>query len=1017
MAERRVAELERENRQLRERIAALDEERKRSEEYAEALLDTVPDAIAVFDLEGRIQQVNAEFLAGCGLEKEQVLGKRITDLGAVDSNSSQQFEQEVFPALKAEGLVRNVETTAFRSDGSSFPVLVSFSLVKDGSGRPLGMVSSSRDITQIKEAQRNACEKEQMLRATFDAITESVFLIDRAGVVRAVNETGAKRLGCRVENLVGRSSRELCPEIVPDSVRQARLARFAEVLRTGKPVRLVDQRDGMFFDQTHYPIFDERGRVSHVVVFAVDITARLKAQREAKEIERRCQDLVENVNDVIYATDLAGRFTSINRASESLLGVRREQILGTHFRRWIPEREQPAFEAARDRALCGEKAVVEVMIHDKDGAPRHVEVSKAPLIVNGEIRGTRGVIRDITERRSAERAVREQEEMLRGLFNAVTESVLLTDSKGKLLALNATAARHIGQPAKGLVGAGLGDIDPDGVLRPILEGRRRWIEQVARSGRAMRVEDSQDGHVFDHNLYPVFGTGGQVRQVAIFSKNVTRQRQAERALRASEERYRSLVEGLGAMVATLEPGGKFTTVNQTVETMLGYTPEEVIGRDLTEFLSEESRAQVRSQAERVRKGQSVRGQAVFVHRDGQPVDVEYSLSPALREGRVVEIRGITWDTTERKRLERMLRESEQRYRAVVENAGDVIAVVDEQGVFRFMNSTAGRCFGGSAVDFIGKSMWDLFPTAIADRQVSHIRDVVASGQGRKTVGLSKVKDEFRWYSTTIEPLCDSEGKITAGLVIARDIHELKQAQVELETLRERMMRAEQLASLGTISATLAHELTQPLTVIRLSIQNSLKELETDAGGAMALDDLHDGLEAVSHATTIVERFRNFARRSSEKLTGKIALSYVVQRVVRLLEESARRSNVALGIQGLEDLPPIDAREKDLEQLFFALLQNAIQAADEADESHVTVAGVRRGDQIELRLTDDCGGILAENLERIFEPFFTTKPAGEGTGLGLCIVQRVLEQAGGNIRVESQWGQGATFVVTLPIESK
>jgi len=409
VAERRVAELERENRQLRERIAALDEERKRSKEYAEALLDTVPDAIAVFDLEGRIQQVNVEFLAGCGLEKEQVLGKRITDLGVVDSNSSQQFEQEVFPALKAEGLVRNVETTAFRSDGSSFPVLVSFSLVKDGSGRPLGMVSSSRDITQIKEAQRNACEKEQMLRATFDAITESVFLIDRAGVVRAVNETGAKRLGCRVENLVGRSSRELRPEIMPDSVRQARLARFAEVLRTGKPVRLVDQRDGMFFDQTHYPVFDERGRVSHVVIFAADITARLKAQREAKEIERRCQDLVENVNDVIYATDLAGRFTSINRAGESLLGVRREQILGTHFRRWIPEREQSAFEAARDRALCGEKAVVEVMIHDKDGTPRHVEVSKAPLIVSGKIQGTRGVIRDITERRSAERAVRERE--------------------------------------------------------------------------------------------------------------------------------------------------------------------------------------------------------------------------------------------------------------------------------------------------------------------------------------------------------------------------------------------------------------------------------------------------------------------------------------------------------------------------------------------------------------------------------------------------------------------------------
>ena len=742
----------------------------------------------------------------------------------------------------------------------------------------------------------------------------------------------------------------------------------------------------------------------------------LREKIAALEEERRYQNLVENVNDVIYATDLDGRFTSVNRACMSVLGASREQVLGTHFRRWIPEPERPKFEGARDRALQGETAVAELMIRDPSGAPRYIEVSKAPLLVGGEIRGTQGVIRDITERRRAEQVLRQREQMLRGLFNAVTESVLLTDSRGRLLALNETAARQIGRPAKDLLGAELGDIDPEGMLGPILEERVRWIEQVVRSGRAMRVEGRQDGCVFDHNLYPVFGAGGRVRQVAIFSKDVRRQRQAEGALRESEERYRSLVEGLGALVATFEPEGKFTSVNQAVETMLGFRPEEVVGKHFTDFVSEKSRAEVMAQAERIGGGQAVRGQAALVHRDGRLVDVEYNMSPALRDGRVVEVRGVTWDMTERKRLERLLRESEQRYRVVVENAGEVIAVVDEQGVFQFMNNTAGRRLGGSPRDFIGKSMWDLFPAEIAERQVSDIRDVVSSGQGRNFVGLSQVKDELRWYDTTIEPLCDSEGKVTAGLVIARDIHELKQAQEELETLRERMMRAEQLASLGTLSATLAHELTQPLTVIRLSIQNSLNDLEAGAGGARALEDLRDGLGEVSHATSIVERFRNFARRSSEKITGKIALSHVMDRVVRLLAESARRANVVLDVEGLDDLPPMDARERDLEQLFFALLQNAIQAADGSDESHVTISGVRKGHQVELRLADDCGGICPEDRERIFEPFYTTKPPGEGTGLGLCIVQRVVAQAGGDIRVESQWGRGTTFVVTLPIES-
>jgi two-component system C4-dicarboxylate transport sensor histidine kinase DctB len=255
------------------------------------------------------------------------------------------------------------------------------------------------------------------------------------------------------------------------------------------------------------------------------------------------------------------------------------------------------------------------------------------------------------------------------------------------------------------------------------------------------------------------------------------------------------------------------------------------------------------------------------------------------------------------------------------------------------------------------------------------------------------------------------------LVIARDMHELKQAQDELEVYRERMMRAEQLASLGTLSATLAHELTQPLTVIRLSIQNALKDLETGARRERILEDLGDGLGEVSHATSIVDRFRSFARRSSEKLTGQVSLAEVVQRVGRLLEERARRSRVAMSFRGLEALPTICAREKELEQLFFGLLQNAIQAADEAGESCLEVSGKHRGDCVELEIRDDCGGILPENLDRIFEPFFTTKPPGEGTGLGLCIVQRVAAQAGGSVRVESQWGQGTTFLVTLPIESK
>jgi C4-dicarboxylate-specific signal transduction histidine kinase len=269
----------------------------------------------------------------------------------------------------------------------------------------------------------------------------------------------------------------------------------------------------------------------------------------------------------------------------------------------------------------------------------------------------------------------------------------------------------------------------------------------------------------------------------------------------------------------------------------------------------------------------------------------------------------------------------------------------------------------------------------------------------------------------VEPLRDDAGTVTAGLIIARDIHELTTAQQELETYREKMIRAERLASLGTLSAMLSHEMTQPLMVIRLSIQNAMKTLESTSGPPTVLDDLNDGLVGISNVTAIVQRFRDFARRTSDETIQKVSLSAAAHRVMRLLEESARKARVALDVDQLDDLPPIHTYEKDVEQIFFALAQNAIQAADGSRDHSFRILGARRGGEIQLQFADDCGGIAPQVLEHLFEPFFTTKPPGEGTGLGLCVVQRIVSQAGGRLKVDSRWGEGTTFSLTLPIETK
>jgi C4-dicarboxylate-specific signal transduction histidine kinase len=266
-------------------------------------------------------------------------------------------------------------------------------------------------------------------------------------------------------------------------------------------------------------------------------------------------------------------------------------------------------------------------------------------------------------------------------------------------------------------------------------------------------------------------------------------------------------------------------------------------------------------------------------------------------------------------------------------------------------------------------------------------------------------------------LKNEEGKPARILAVARDITKSKRKEEQLRQCREKMAQTEKLAELRTLNATMAHEMTQPLTVIRLSIENllaELEELQTVSCSSPVVEDLREGLNEISNITSLIDNFRKFARRSSEIPLRQVDLKVIAERIVKLLDQSARLAKVTLRIQGMDELPLIYGLEKDLEQLFFALVENAIQAADGKKMRHITISGAVRDEHVELQFADNCGGIAPENLDRVFEPFFTTKGEDEGTGLGLCTVQNIVFRAQGNVRVKSIAGQGSTFFVALPI---
>jgi PAS domain S-box-containing protein len=645
--------------------------------------------------------------------------------------------------------------------------------------------------------------------------------------------------------------------------------------------------------------------------------------------------------------------------------------------------------------------------------------------------------RRVAQLEQAKEKLHKSEQRYRSLTDDILDSskvgIFILNDSFKVVWLNQALERYFGLRRKDVIGKDKRQLIRK-QIKDIFEEPETFVEKVFATYDNNTYIENFECHVLadgqrenrwlEHWSQPIRSglfAGGRIEHYT----DITERKKAEQALAESEEKFRSIFDNANDIIASVTKTGKILEVNKKIEDILGYKPDELVGKNIltSGILAKKNTATIvklfkksvkRGRLLDIRDGRNVT--EVWVnHKDGHTVLLEANSTTIKEDGKLVGYLSVIRDITERKKAEEALHESEQKYRTLVESAGESIATINKDGVFLFINRTGAERFGGKPKDYIGKTMWDLFPKKIADRQAAGVRKVIHTGKERNVVALTELQGQLRWYNTTIEPLRDDSGKVIAAMVIARDIHELKQAEEELNKYREQMAKAEQLASVGTLSASMAHELTQPLTVIRLSIQNSLAELEKTSCPDTVVEDLKEGLSEISGLISIIDRFRNFARISSERTVSKVDLKAVAERIVKLLDESAWRAKVTLQVDGMDKLPPIYSCERELEQLFFSLVENAIQAADGKKSRQVVISSVVKDEHIELRFSDNCSGIAPGNLDRIFEPFFTTKPIGRRTGLGLCVLERIVSRLGGKVRVESKLGKGSTFFVTLPIK--
>ncbi|MHC4203215.1 MAG: PAS domain S-box protein [Planctomycetota bacterium] len=506
----------------------------------------------------------------------------------------------------------------------------------------------------------------------------------------------------------------------------------------------------------------------------------------------------------------------------------------------------------------------------------------------------------------------------------------------------------------------------------------------------------------------------KLRTKANILKSITENINAAATLKEAEERFKRLINSVAdGIILTDLKARRCRLANKKFCQMVGYNPEEIKDLGVEDIHPKGELSCVMALFDKQVYGESMLARDIRVKRKDDSIfyaDVN-SFPLSMNGGKY--LISIFRNVTERRRVEKKLQRSEENWYSLIKNVPDVILNLNCDGTILFINHAIP---GYTVEDIIGRSIYDFIPSEQHRKTREAIKKVFESGETLSfETNLIGPDEDLMWYSTRLGPVSDGN-KVLSVVQVYTDISESKQNQEEINTYREHMARTEWLASLGTLSATVAHEFKQPLTVIHLSVDDALDELKAmSARIESTRQGLNETLTQVSNLASIVEEFRNFAGKPMQKVLNEVDIRAVAERVIKYLSGKAEQARIVLRLDEMDRLPPIRISEKDLEQIFFALVENAIHAADGKQVRNLSIRGVVRGNCIELCFSDDCGGIPSENLDDIFEPFFTTKSPDRGTGLGLCVVQKIVSCVGGRVSVKSKFGKGSTFIVTLPVD--
>ena len=468
-----------------------------------------------------------------------------------------------------------------------------------------------------------------------------------------------------------------------------------------------------------------------------------------------------------------------------------------------------------------------------------------------------------------------------------------------------------------------------------------------------------------------------------------------------------------------EPSVKFSHWNPRMTEITGYSMEEInkLGWYQTMYPDPEVQKRAIERMNKMRGDNDIQAEEwAITAKNGEKKMLSISTSIVKKEDGTVHVLAVIQDIAQRKHVEEALRESEEKYRTVLEANPDPVVVYDIEGKVTYFNPAFTRVFGWTLAERLGNKM-DIFVPAQALRETKMMIEKVLAGERFSSIETLRYNKKGKTIPVSVSGAIykDKNGNPIGSVINLRDISHQKKLETQLK-------QAQKMEAIGTLAGGIAHDFNNILSSV---IGYTELALDNEKRGSFQYNNLQEVLSAGNRAKDLVKQILTFSRQTDQK-QKPIQVKPIVKEALRMLRASIP-STVEIE-QYVQSDALVMGDTTQIHQILMNLCTNAAHAMEdngglltvslldvEPDSDFISRhPDLKPGPYITLTVTDTGHGISSDVMEKIFDPFFTTKEKGKGTGLGLSVVHGIVRSHGGAIYVYSEPGKGSTFEVCLPV---